>query len=213
MAAPDTAGAQDAQAATITAAPSPDIGSAQPLPPMTIYSRQRKHARAIKRKPVPIAQAPRATPAPAATRPLPDGIVLDGGPAVTQTTAGPVSGYRALTSTSATKTDTPIEREALLASRSDKTKGNEEKLRNLLDSKVKAIKQTRAKKDDPPQEMACIVVPISEQHVFGNTRCSDIAAVKDEGEVDIDLGAVRLLNSVEQAGVEVQVEQARRLVA
>src|SRR5437879_3102145 len=110
MAAPDTAGAQDAQAATITAAPSPDIGSAQPLPPMTIYSRQRKHARAIKRKPVPIAQAPRATPAPAATRPLPDGIVLHGGPAVTQTTAGPVSGYRALTSTSATKTDTPIER-------------------------------------------------------------------------------------------------------
>jgi iron complex outermembrane receptor protein len=36
--------------------------------------------------------------------------VLNGGPPVEQTTAGPVSGYRALTSTSATKTTTPIER-------------------------------------------------------------------------------------------------------
>ena len=34
----------------------------------------------------------------------------NGGPPVEQTTAGPVSGYRALTSTSATRTDTPIER-------------------------------------------------------------------------------------------------------
>ena len=41
---------------------------------------------------------------------LPDGVALNGGPPVTQTTAGPVSGYRALTSVSATKTDTPIER-------------------------------------------------------------------------------------------------------
>jgi iron complex outermembrane receptor protein len=35
--------------------------------------------------------------------------VLRGGPPVEQTTAGPVRGYRALTSTSATKTSTPIE--------------------------------------------------------------------------------------------------------
>jgi iron complex outermembrane receptor protein len=41
---------------------------------------------------------------------LPDGVVLRGGPPVEQTTAGPVSGYRALTSVSATKTGTPIER-------------------------------------------------------------------------------------------------------
>ncbi|HZP77586.1 MAG TPA: TonB-dependent siderophore receptor [Pseudolabrys sp.] len=40
---------------------------------------------------------------------MPPGVVLNGGPAVTQTTAGPVSGYRALTSVSATKTGTPIE--------------------------------------------------------------------------------------------------------
>jgi iron complex outermembrane recepter protein len=44
-----------------------------------------------------------------ATRPLPDGIILLGGPPVEWTTAGPVSGYRALTAVTATKTDTPIE--------------------------------------------------------------------------------------------------------
>jgi iron complex outermembrane receptor protein len=50
-----------------------------------------------------------APPAPPAEA-LPAGVVLRGGPPVTQTTAGPVSGYRALTSMSATKTNTPIER-------------------------------------------------------------------------------------------------------
>ena len=37
-------------------------------------------------------------------------MVVNGGPAVTRTTAGPVSGYRALTGVTATHTDTPIER-------------------------------------------------------------------------------------------------------
>lgn len=41
---------------------------------------------------------------------LPDGVLLNGGPSPTATTAGPVSGYRALTAISATRTDTPIER-------------------------------------------------------------------------------------------------------
>lgn len=41
---------------------------------------------------------------------LPDGMLLNGGPSPTATTAGPVSGYRALTAVSATRTDTPIER-------------------------------------------------------------------------------------------------------
>jgi iron complex outermembrane recepter protein len=55
---------------------------------------------------------------PSSTRPdpsaptvrLPDGVVLNGGPPLVMTTAGPVSGYRALTGVTATKTDTPIER-------------------------------------------------------------------------------------------------------
>lgn len=41
---------------------------------------------------------------------LPDGVLLNGGPSPTATTAGPVSGYRALTAVSATRTDTPIGR-------------------------------------------------------------------------------------------------------
>ena len=41
---------------------------------------------------------------------LPDGVILNGGPPPVMTTAGPVSGYRALTGVTATKTDTPIER-------------------------------------------------------------------------------------------------------
>lgn len=41
---------------------------------------------------------------------VPEGVLLDGGPPPTATTAGPVSGYRALTAISATRTDTPIER-------------------------------------------------------------------------------------------------------
>jgi iron complex outermembrane recepter protein len=49
------------------------------------------------------------TPAPSAP-PLPEGVFLNGGPPPIATTAGPVSGYRALTAISATRTDTPIER-------------------------------------------------------------------------------------------------------
>ena len=94
----------------------PPRGSIVPavqLPPLTIYSK-RKRARVAKPKPAkPAIAARRAAPlsTPRSSTPAaPDGTVLSGGPAVTQTTAGPVSGYRALTSVSATKTDTPIER-------------------------------------------------------------------------------------------------------
>ena len=83
------------------------------LPPLTVYGK-RKPARAAKRKPGGTARAIQraAPPAPAPSNapPLPEGVVVNGGPPVTQTTAGPVSGYRALTSVSATRTGTPIER-------------------------------------------------------------------------------------------------------
>ncbi len=77
------------------------------LPPVTVDSKRKRIA---KPKPVLV-----VTPATSTTRRAnvpapPDGVVLNGGSPVTQTTAGPVSGYRALTSVSATKTDTPIER-------------------------------------------------------------------------------------------------------
>lgn len=41
---------------------------------------------------------------------LPDGVSLNGGPPLQATTAGPVSGYRALTAVTATRIDTPVER-------------------------------------------------------------------------------------------------------
>jgi iron complex outermembrane receptor protein len=87
------------------------------LPPITVTSpappkakpkeRLRPATTTIARRTVPVERRP--PPAPA-TRPLPDGVVLNGGPPVVWTTAGPVSGYRALTAVTATKTDTPIER-------------------------------------------------------------------------------------------------------
>lgn len=88
-------------------------GSPEPtarLPPVTIYSKRKRIAQPKPAKPA-VAVRP-AAPMPKLTNALapPDGVALNGGPPVTQTTAGPVSGYRALTSGSATKTDTPIER-------------------------------------------------------------------------------------------------------
>lgn len=65
------------------------------LPPVTVYGPRK----------------PQRTPKPApAENPAPAAVPENGGPPVEQTTAGPVSGYRALTSSSATRTDTPIER-------------------------------------------------------------------------------------------------------
>jgi iron complex outermembrane receptor protein len=87
------------------------------LPPVTVTSpappkarpkqRLRPAAATTARRTAPVERSP--PPAPA-TRPLPEGVVLNGGPPVVWTTAGPVSGYRALTAVTATKTDTPIER-------------------------------------------------------------------------------------------------------
>jgi iron complex outermembrane receptor protein len=80
------------------------------LPPVSVYPNRKRTEKPKSSKPAIVASpaAPRAkrTNLPA----LPDGVVLNGGPPATQTTAGPVSGYRALTSASATKTDTPVER-------------------------------------------------------------------------------------------------------
>ncbi len=88
-------------------APAPSTGSdpvstpqrvSQPtatLPPITIHGRRTKP-----RTPEPV---------PPSSEP-PPGAILNSGPAVEQTSAGPVSGYRALTSVSATGTETPIER-------------------------------------------------------------------------------------------------------
>lgn len=61
------------------------------------------------------APAAQAAPAPQATvgvagAPLPEGTLVMPGRPVEQTTAGAVQGYRALTATSPTKTETPIER-------------------------------------------------------------------------------------------------------
>jgi len=91
----------------------PSRGSLEPparLSPVTVYSKRKRITEPKPAKPAavvtPAAPMRERTSVPA----LPDGVVLNGGPPVTQTTAGPVSGYRALTSVSATKTDTPIER-------------------------------------------------------------------------------------------------------
>ena len=88
-------------------------GSVEPpvrLPPVTIDSKRKRNAKPKPAKPtVVVAPAPPTTKR-ANVPALPDGVALNGGPPVTQTTAGPVSGYRALTSASATRTDTPIER-------------------------------------------------------------------------------------------------------
>lgn len=80
------------------------------LPPVTVYSKRRRLVPPRPAKPT-IAVRPAApTPTRANGPAQPDVVAVNGGPPVTQTTAGPVSGYRALTSVSATKTDTPIER-------------------------------------------------------------------------------------------------------
>jgi iron complex outermembrane receptor protein len=69
------------------------------LPQITVQAPKQPHLPKPKPQPVP------ATTTPART----DTAVIPNGPAVTQTTAGPVSGYHALTAVTATKTATPIE--------------------------------------------------------------------------------------------------------
>jgi iron complex outermembrane receptor protein len=104
-----------AQTAAPPAAPSAPFAQAEPvpadvvpLPPVTVQAQKPHPRRTAKPTSAPARVAP--TPAPAVPAPaVPQGVVLQGGPPVTQTTAGPVSGYRALTSVSATKTGTPIE--------------------------------------------------------------------------------------------------------
>jgi iron complex outermembrane receptor protein len=101
---PKASGAPDAAPNSRTLPPvtvtSPTAPKAKPKQPL-------RPAAASVRRTAPTGQQ-KPAPAPA-TRSLPEGIVLRGGPPVEWTTAGPVSGYRALTAVTATKTDTPIE--------------------------------------------------------------------------------------------------------
>ncbi|MBK3664669.1 TonB-dependent siderophore receptor [Bradyrhizobium diazoefficiens] len=77
---------------------------------MTVYAKRKRIAAPKSSKPaIAAARAPPKTnraDVPARS----EGAAPNGGPPVIQTTAGPVSGYRALTSVSATRTDTLIER-------------------------------------------------------------------------------------------------------
>ena len=78
---------------------------------MTVYSKRKRITEPKPAKPAVVVAPATHTTKLANVPALPDGVALNGGgPPVTQTTAGPVSGYRALTSVSATRTDTPIER-------------------------------------------------------------------------------------------------------
>ena len=77
---------------------------------MTVNSTRERIAKPKPAKPALVVSRATPTTRRANVPALPDSAALNGGPPVTQTTAGPVSGYRALTSVSATKTDTPIER-------------------------------------------------------------------------------------------------------
>jgi iron complex outermembrane recepter protein len=107
-AAPLRASAQTPAAPAVSAPASarrPAVAGATVLPRITVRAAKRRQARPRKPK----ATRPAAVAPPPVPVPLPVGVVVDGGPAVTQTTAGPVSGYRALTSVSATRTSTPIE--------------------------------------------------------------------------------------------------------
>ncbi|HLH90276.1 MAG TPA: TonB-dependent siderophore receptor [Xanthobacteraceae bacterium] len=92
-------------------APPPKSSSAGAtiLPVITVRAPKARQRLAPDPKSKPKPTRPAAVAVPPAPVPLPAGVVLDGGPPPTQTTAGPVSGYRALTSVSATKTGTPIE--------------------------------------------------------------------------------------------------------
>lgn len=110
-------GAVSAQALVLglAAGAAVDAAAQQALPGIDVQTtkreikREKKHA--PKRRPAPAAARPQAPAEPSADRTAaPEGVVLNGGPAVTPTTAGPVSGYRALTGVTATRTDTPIER-------------------------------------------------------------------------------------------------------
>lgn len=84
-----------------------------PLPPVAVDPVAKKKAEAKRTKaaasPAPSTSPPIVDQTEGTTR-LPDGAVVSPGIAVEATTAGPVQGYRALSASSATKTDTAIER-------------------------------------------------------------------------------------------------------
>lgn len=91
-------------------APSKSVAQtpAKPLPEVTIDAPgQARPAASRPSREASRATRPRRARAPAAVPPAP--VAIDQ-PAVVQTTAGAVQGYRALSAASATKTDTPIER-------------------------------------------------------------------------------------------------------
>ena len=84
----------------------------QALPSIDVKTQKQQKKRTPKKQPGAAARSEAEPAGGAGTSSVapPEGVVLNGGPAVTQTTAGPVSGYRALTGVTATRTDTPIER-------------------------------------------------------------------------------------------------------
>jgi iron complex outermembrane recepter protein len=91
----------------------PSRGSLEPpvrLPPVAVYSKRKGTVKPKPAKPAVVVAPAAPTTGRGNVPALPDGVALNGGPPVTQTTAGPVSGYRALRSVSATGTDTPIDR-------------------------------------------------------------------------------------------------------
>jgi iron complex outermembrane receptor protein len=96
--APGSSAAQTPAAADTPAPPSSTRPDSVVLPPVTVTATRHKP-----RKPKPSPAPPANAAAPA------DNFTLREAPPVTLTTAGPVIGYRALTSVSATKTNTPIE--------------------------------------------------------------------------------------------------------
>lgn len=83
------------------------------LPPVAVNPpTEQRQAKAARRTPPPAqrtAAKPKPQPTPETPK-LPAGVIVNPSLPVTWTTAGPVQGYRALSATSATKTDTAIER-------------------------------------------------------------------------------------------------------
>jgi iron complex outermembrane receptor protein len=101
-----------AAAFAVTASETAHSQARQPsnLPPVVVNPpTEQRQAKPVRRA-TPPAQRAAAKPKPAETPKLPAGVIVNPNFPVTQTTAGPVQGYQALTATGSTRTDTPVER-------------------------------------------------------------------------------------------------------